>query len=1128
MAEEIKQVFIIDGSQALAEISRLNKSFATLDTNLKKNSGAMGRLGKAATTGAVGVQKISISFQTLARIVSTQVIVRAMSRISVALKSSVQDAIDFEKQVAEISTISAVKNLDQLKEQVRGLSDAFNRDLGDVGKGLYQVISNQIADAGEATEFLTSALKFSKVAVTDTNDSVNLLAGVINAYGLEVSDADTVSAKLFKTIELGRTTGPELANSLGRVIPVAAQLGIRLEEVSAAIADVTLTGVKTNEAVTQLRGLLTSLLKPTTAMKEAMQELGFSTGEEIIAALGLQGAFKALVGTTDGTSIALAKLVPRVRGLNALIRIATDSNSKFAVSLEGLDATGPKRLADELARVVATDAEQLTNELNQIKNIFTAEFGAAIVEVGNEFIQLTKGAGGLTDAVKSAAAAIIFFGKVAAGTGATLKGVSVVLAKFINLFQDAPLDFRKLSGAAAAFETEINKALQVSKDSIQERLNQEQKLSDALDQEIAKRTALLKAAENKRLNTARTTDKEIITSRKSALAKIVDLVEESAQEQLGIARKLQQDIVDSESRSTDIKFELANKLFKSSLTQLNPQRQLTKLQSKQNKVISETNRLISQGGRDEADNQAIENNLRLLDTLNSQTRSLAEQSGKKRQIKKSDNDLKNTAKLKLKFEESIVKEAEKGQQVAIDLAGVRRDEAAQLKKTAKTITELSSRFDADGKLLDDKTFAKQQRAISKLIPDFEKLAKDAGLTSIEIDSLKLTGSAAKQLSTQVKDALKNTIVDLGRLSVLVDVNVTNADEAAGAIQKLLSRKEILQPQAKAVKTLEDNLNAALKVAKDKLNPELEKTALAGRGTFAKFAKPDEQIVEEAGEGRVLQRLQREDLTDKDRQREKKQIIALQKQFNALSSDKKPLEALKALNREVNRLGSQEGISDVFATQLGTFQQVLGLVQPDIVKFNEGFKDLGEGAKTVAPELEKINTKLKAIQQTLPDMTDKFTSALNNTGNVVAQVASASTTIANNAIQASNAAKIAADAFAKVSAINTKPVDIVTAANGRRINRKFFAHGGRGADQISAMLSPGERVINARSSRNFASQLEAINAGHRPVFRENGGTVNNNITVRDINVQGGETSKQTARSIAAELRRELRRNASALN
>lgn len=1128
MAEEIKQVFIIDGSQALAEISRLNKAFATLDTNLKKNSGAMGRLGKSANQGAVGVQKISISFQTLARIVSTQVIIRAMSRISIALKASVQDAIDFEKQVAEISTISNVKNLDQLKTQVRGLSDEFNRDLGDVGKGLYQVISNQIADAGEATEFLTSALKFSKVAVTNTNDSVNLLAGVINAYGLEVSDADTVSAKLFKTIELGRTTGPELANSLGRVIPVAAQLGIRLEEVSAAVADITLTGVKTNEAVTQLRGLLTSLLKPTPAMTEALKELGFATGDQALAALGLVGAFKALVGTTDGTSIALAKLVPRVRGLNALIRIAADENSKFAVSLEGLDATGPKRLADELARITATDAEQLTKELNEIKNIFTAEFGAAIVEVGNEFIQATKGAGGLEDTIKALSATIIFFGKAAAGTGATLRGVSVVVAKFINLFQDAPLDFRKLSGAANAFETEIKKALQVSKDATQERLNAEQKLSDTLDREITKRTALLKAAENRRLNVARTTDKEVVASRKSALAKVVALVAEAASEQLGIARKLQQDIVDSESRSTDIKFELANKLFQSSLTQLSPQRQLTKLQSQQNKVISETNRLIGKGGRDEADDQAIENNLRLLDTLNNQTRSLAEQSGKKRQIKKSDDDLKNTAKLKLKFEEAIKKEAEKGRQIAIDLAGVRKDEEAQLKKTAKIITELSSRFDADGKLLDDKTFAKQQRAIAKLIPDFQKLAKDAGLTSIEIDSMNLTGNAAKQLSTQVKDVLKNTVVDLGRLSVLVDVNVTNADEAASAIQKLLARKEVLQPQAKAVKTLKDNLNAALKVAKDKLNPELEKTALAGRGTSAKFARPDEQIVEEAGEGRVLQRLQREDLTDKDRQREKQQIIALQKQFNALSSDKKPLEALKALNREVNRLGVQEGVSETFVTQLGTFQQVLGLIQPDIVKFNEGFKDLGEAAKEAPAALEEVNTKLKAIQQTLPDTTDKFTTALQNTGNVVSQVASASTTIANNAIQAANAAKIAADAFAKISAIRTQPDNVITAANGRRINPRFFTHGGRGADQISAMLSPGERVINARSSRNFASQLEAINAGHNPVFRDNGGIVNNNITVGDINVQGGETSQQTARAIAQDLRRELRRNASALN
>ena len=77
-----------------------------------------------------------------------------------------------------------------------------------------------------------------------------------------------------------------------------------------------------------------------------------------------------------------------------------------------------------------------------------------------------------------------------------------------------------------------------------------------------------------------------------------------------------------------------------------------------------------------------------------------------------------------------------------------------------------------------------------------------------------------------------------------------------------------------------------------------------------------------------------------------------------------------------------------------------------------------------------------------------------------------------------------------------------------------------------MLTPGEMVMSAATTRRFASQLTAMNAGVRPSFHNQGGHVTN---VGDINVtvQGGGTGRQTARSIATELRRELRRGTSIL-
>jgi hypothetical protein len=72
-----------------------------------------------------------------------------------------------------------------------------------------------------------------------------------------------------------------------------------------------------------------------------------------------------------------------------------------------------------------------------------------------------------------------------------------------------------------------------------------------------------------------------------------------------------------------------------------------------------------------------------------------------------------------------------------------------------------------------------------------------------------------------------------------------------------------------------------------------------------------------------------------------------------------------------------------------------------------------------------------------------------------------------------------------------------------------------------MLSEGEFVVNARSSRRFFSQLQSIQAGREPVMRSQGGVVNN-VTIGDVNVTGGSTPQKTGRAIASELRREMRR------
>ncbi len=93
--------------------------------------------------------------------------------------------------------------------------------------------------------------------------------------------------------------------------------------------------------------------------------------------------------------------------------------------------------------------------------------------------------------------------------------------------------------------------------------------------------------------------------------------------------------------------------------------------------------------------------------------------------------------------------------------------------------------------------------------------------------------------------------------------------------------------------------------------------------------------------------------------------------------------------------------------------------------------------------------------------------------------------------------------------------------------RFATGGSVASDNISALLRPGEFVMNKNAARQFFPQLVAMNSGAAR-FDSGGDVVNNNVGDINVSVQGGDTSEVTVRRIAAGLRREIHRGTVRLN
>lgn len=218
-------------------------------------------------------------------------------------------------------------------------------------------------------------------------------------------------------------------------------------------------------------------------------------------------------------------------------------------------------------------------------------------------------------------------------------------------------------------------------------------------------------------------------------------------------------------------------------------------------------------------------------------------------------------------------------------------------------------------------------------------------------------------------------------------------------------------------------------------------------------------------------------------------------------------------------------ANVISASAGLTSAVSAPLEP-ATQLREAFTGISEAVAGVSSALPLAAGQLSRMTATAGALTTSLTQSATAVNTITTAIGSMASSMASavgvgNSMAASmNAAAAAAvkAAQACVQAAQQCSGGSVRASTGGR----FFASGGRGTDTVSAMLTPGEFVVNAKSARNFFPQLQAINAGQNPVFREQGGSVTN---IGDVNVtlQGGEgPPAQTIREIGNGLRRELRR------
>jgi len=307
-------------------------------------------------------------------------------------KKAVLAANEFQKGFGNVSTLvdTAATDVQGMAKEIL-LLDGSLGSATDLTDALYTALSACVEPA-KAVEFVGESAKFARAALIDTEKSVDLLSTTINAYGVENVDASQAADKLFSIIKLGKTDGKQLASTIGKVIPLAANMGVSLDEVGASMAIMTRQGVKSSEATTQLNSLMTGFLKPSTGMKDALSEIGFESGSAAIEQLGLKGALDAVANTTGGTTDEMAKLFSNTRALRGAVALTGEAGKDFDSVLKEIENSAGA--SDKAFKKQEITFDTFNNQMGKIEVIvgnvgkkFVDELAVGATEAANSMIE---------------------------------------------------------------------------------------------------------------------------------------------------------------------------------------------------------------------------------------------------------------------------------------------------------------------------------------------------------------------------------------------------------------------------------------------------------------------------------------------------------------------------------------------------------------------------------------------------------------------------------------------------------------------------------------------------------------------------------------------------------------------
>jgi len=265
-----------------------------------------------------------------------------------------------------------MENMKRLADESAALSQTSIYDVTSIAE-TQKVLAHAGLQVNEVISATPRIMDMAAAGEMKLADAANTAVTTMRQFGLEAEQMGRITNVITTTAIATSAEVKGMAEALKYVGPIAANLGMSLEETTVALGLLSNAGIKNSMAGTTLRRMLTALVNPTRREEEVLRSLNVQISDAEGNFVGVIEVLRQLQGALRGsTKVEVSKefmqLFQQRAGAGAAALFEMLRNNKDAITdlMDKTEEYGKDQL------VAKTRTESLEGSLAKLKNSFTA------------------------------------------------------------------------------------------------------------------------------------------------------------------------------------------------------------------------------------------------------------------------------------------------------------------------------------------------------------------------------------------------------------------------------------------------------------------------------------------------------------------------------------------------------------------------------------------------------------------------------------------------------------------------------------------------------------------------------------------------------------------------------------